>query len=78
VDTPYSAPRGDLFPRDRSYGHTGFTGTSLWLDPATQTAVILLTNRLHPDEKGNVTPLRRQIGTLAAQAVGYGKAEKKP
>ncbi|MBA2226602.1 serine hydrolase domain-containing protein [Thermogemmata fonticola] len=78
VDTPYSAPRGDLFPRDRSFGHTGFTGTSLWLDPATQTAVILLTNRLHPDEKGNVTPLRRQVGTLAAQAVGYGQAKKKP
>jgi CubicO group peptidase (beta-lactamase class C family) len=78
IDTAYSAPRGDLFPKDRSYGHTGFTGTSLWLDPATQTAVIVLTNRLHPDEKGNVTPLRRQLGTLAAQAVGYGKSEKKP
>lgn len=78
VDTPYSAPRGELFPKDRSYGHTGFTGTSLWLDPATKTAVILLTNRLHPDEKGNVTPLRRQVSTLAARAVGYGKPEKSP
>lgn len=73
VDTPYSTPRGELFPKDRSFGHTGFTGTSLWLDPATRTAVIILTNRLHPDEKGNVTPLRRQVGTLAAQAVGYGR-----
>lgn len=76
VDTPYSAPRGDLFPKGRTFGHTGFTGTSLWLDPATQTAVILLTNRLQPDEKGNVTPLRRQIGTLAAQAVGYTPSGK--
>jgi len=78
VDTAYSAPRGELFPKDRSYGHTGFTGTSLWLDPATQTAVIVLTNRLHPDEKGNVTPLRRKLGTLAAQAVGYTQPAKKP
>jgi CubicO group peptidase (beta-lactamase class C family) len=78
VDTAYSAPRGELFPKDRSYGHTGFTGTSLWLDPATQTAVIVLTNRLHPDEKGNVTLLRRKLGTLAAQAVGYTQPAKKP
>ena len=78
VDTAYSAPRGELFPKDRSYGHTGFTGTSLWLDPATQTALIVLTNRLHPDEKGNVTPLRRKLGTLAAQAVGYTQPAKKP
>src|SRR5262249_46190716 len=46
VRTSYSANRGDLFA---GFGHTGFTGTSLWVDPASRTAVVLLTNRVHPD-----------------------------
>ena len=70
VDTSFSAPRGDRFPRGEGFGHTGFTGTSIWVDPASQTAVILLTSRLHPNEKGNVTALRKQIATLVAEAVG--------
>lgn len=70
IDTGYSGPRGELFPRS-SFGHTGFTGTSLWIDPASQTVVILLTNRLHPDGRGDVRWLRRQLGTIAARAVGY-------
>ncbi|QJW97357.1 serine hydrolase domain-containing protein [Frigoriglobus tundricola] len=69
VDTPYSAPRGDGFKKGTGYGHTGFTGTSVWLDPATKTAVIVLTNRVHPDDRGNVTRLRREIGTIVAGAV---------
>ncbi|MBL8867891.1 MAG: serine hydrolase, partial [Planctomycetia bacterium] len=70
VDTSYSAPRGELFPRTTGFGHTGFTGTSLWIDPPTKTAIVILTNRLHPDEKkGNVTELRRQIATIVASAV---------
>ncbi|MBM3982975.1 MAG: beta-lactamase family protein [Planctomycetes bacterium] len=69
VDTGYSGPRGDVFKKGAGFGHTGFTGTSVWLDPATQTAVIVLTNRVHPDDKGNVIALRRKVGTLAAQAV---------
>ncbi len=72
VDTAYSTPRGQWFPRTESFGHTGFTGTSIWIDPRTQTAVIILTSRLHPNEKGNATPLRREIGTIVARAVGYG------
>ncbi|HEV3146304.1 MAG TPA: serine hydrolase domain-containing protein [Gemmataceae bacterium] len=72
VDTSYSKNRGELFPKGKSFGHTGFTGTSLWLDPATQTAVIFLSNRVHPNEKGNVTKLRATVATQAAQAVGYG------
>jgi uncharacterized protein YbbC (DUF1343 family)/CubicO group peptidase (beta-lactamase class C family) len=71
AQTSYSANRGDLFPAGASFGHTGFTGTSIWLDPGTQTAVIFLSNRVHPDGKGNVTPLRRRVATLAAAAVGY-------
>lgn len=69
IDTGYSGPRGSHFPVG-SYGHTGFTGTSMWLDPASQTFVIFLCNRNHPDGKGDVLSLRRQLGTLAAEAIG--------
>jgi CubicO group peptidase (beta-lactamase class C family) len=70
VDTSYSAPRGDVFAKGTGYGHTGFTGTSVWVDPGTKTAVIILSNRVHPDDKGNATPLRREIGTIVGKAVG--------
>jgi CubicO group peptidase (beta-lactamase class C family) len=69
VDTSYSANRGDVFPRGTSFGHTGFTGTSLWIDPSSRTAVIFLSNRVHPNGKGNVTRLRNQVATIAARAV---------
>src|SRR5262249_29070926 len=68
VQTSYSANRGELFSSG-SFGHTGFTGTSLWIDPTSQTAVIFLSNRLHPDAKGNVTRLRGQVATLAAASI---------
>ncbi len=71
IDTGYSSPRGQLFPKT-SFGHTGFTGTSLWIDPGTRTVVIVLTNRLHPDGKGDVRWLRKAIATVAAKAVGLG------
>lgn len=70
VDTSYSAQRGDGFAKGTGFGHTGFTGTSLWIDRETKTAVIVLTNRVHPEDKGNVTQLRREIGTIVAKAVG--------
>jgi CubicO group peptidase (beta-lactamase class C family) len=70
VDTAYSSPRGDHFQRGVSFGHTGFTGTSIWLDPASDSFVILLTNRVHPDGKGNTVALRRRVATLAAEALG--------
>jgi CubicO group peptidase (beta-lactamase class C family) len=76
VNTSYSAPRGDLFTRGEGYGHTGFTGTSVWVDPRTKTAVIVLTNRVHPEDKGNVTQLRREIGTIVAKAVGVKGGKK--
>jgi uncharacterized protein YbbC (DUF1343 family)/CubicO group peptidase (beta-lactamase class C family) len=68
VATGFSTARGDLFPLG-SYGHTGWTGTSLWIDPATDTFVVLLTNRNHPDESGNVIPLRGRVATLVAGAI---------
>jgi len=70
IDTRFSGPRGRWFPSGESFGHTGFTGGSIWIDPAARTFVILLSNRVHPDGKGDVTGLRREIGTLAAEAIG--------
>jgi len=69
IDSAYSSNRGDLFPIGTSYGHTGFTGTSLWLDPTTKSYVIFLSNRVHPDGKGDVTPLRSKVATVAAAAL---------
>jgi CubicO group peptidase (beta-lactamase class C family) len=69
IDTGYSSPRGHKFPLG-SFGHTGFTGPSLWIDPYSKTFVVFLCNRVHPTERGpSVVPLRRTIGTLAAEAV---------
>ena len=73
IDTGYSSPRGltngTQFPLG-SYGHTGFTGPSIWIDPYSKTFVIFLCNRVHPTENGpSITPIRRTIGTLAAEAV---------
>ncbi|HQR08017.1 MAG TPA: DUF1343 domain-containing protein [Gemmatales bacterium] len=67
IDTGYSAPRGDRFPVGLSFGHTGYTGTSLWIDPTSQSFVIILTNRVHPDDRGDATLLRRGIGSLVAR-----------
>jgi uncharacterized protein YbbC (DUF1343 family)/CubicO group peptidase (beta-lactamase class C family) len=68
IDSGYSGPRGKVFPIG-SYGHTGWTGTSIWIDPFSQTFIIFLSNRNHPDESGNVGMLRSRLGTLAAEAV---------
>ena len=68
LDTGFSSPRGELFPLG-SFGHTGFTGTSMWIDPYTKSFVIILSNRVHPDGKGNVTPLRARIATIVATAI---------
>jgi uncharacterized protein YbbC (DUF1343 family)/CubicO group peptidase (beta-lactamase class C family) len=69
IDSTYSANRGDLFPTGRTFGHTGFTGTSLWLDPDTKRYVIFLSNRVHPDGKGDVTALRGKVATVAVAAL---------
>lgn len=69
IDSPYSAPRGELFPLG-SFGHTGFTGTSLWIDPVTRTYVILLANAVHPQVKRPISSLRARVATVAAAALG--------
>jgi len=68
IRTPYSGPRGDLFPVG-SFGHTGFTGTSLWIDPFTEVFVILFTNRVHPNGEGNVVSLRKRVASVVAASV---------
>ena len=68
IDTSFSSNRGDLFPIG-SFGHTGFTGTSLWIDPASKSYVIFLSSRLHPDGVGDVGVLRSRIATVAAAAL---------
>jgi uncharacterized protein YbbC (DUF1343 family)/CubicO group peptidase (beta-lactamase class C family) len=68
INTSFSSNRGELFPLG-SFGHTGFTGTSIWIDRVSQTFVVFLSNRVHPDGKGDVTPLRAKVATVAASAV---------
>jgi uncharacterized protein YbbC (DUF1343 family)/CubicO group peptidase (beta-lactamase class C family) len=67
IDTGYSR-RGTVFPIG-SYGHTGFTGGSIWIDPFSKTFLIFLSNRVHPDGHGDVRTLQTTLGTLAAEAV---------
>lgn len=68
IDSGFSRLRGTHFPRG-GYGHTGFTGTAIWVDPFSKTFFIFLSNRVHPDGKGNVLKLYRAMGTLSAEAV---------
>jgi uncharacterized protein YbbC (DUF1343 family)/CubicO group peptidase (beta-lactamase class C family) len=68
MDSSYSSNRGELLPLG-SFGHTGFTGTSIWIDPTTRAWVVFLSNRVHPDGKGDVTPLRAKVATVVASAV---------
>jgi uncharacterized protein YbbC (DUF1343 family)/CubicO group peptidase (beta-lactamase class C family) len=68
MNTAFSSNRGELFPLG-SFGHTGFTGTSIWIDRVSQTFVVFMSNRVHPDGKGDVTPLRAKVATVAASAI---------
>ena len=67
IASAYSAPRGDLF--SSGFGHTGFTGTSLWMHPRTGTFLIILSNRVHPDGKGDVTRLRALVANIVAASI---------
>jgi len=69
IDSPYSSNRGALFPIG-SYGHTGFTGTSLWIDPFSRSYVILLTNAVYPHRGHSVVSLRNRVATIAAASFG--------
>jgi len=65
IDSPFSSSRGDLLPLG-SFGHTGFTGTSMWIDPTTRTFIILLTNAVHPRGRGTAVALRSKVATAVA------------
>jgi CubicO group peptidase (beta-lactamase class C family) len=71
--TSYSSVRGDRFRKGTTFGHTGYTGTSFWMDPDNDCFVILLTNRVHPDDSkrssDGTKDLRHAVSTLAAEAV---------
>jgi uncharacterized protein YbbC (DUF1343 family) len=79
IDSPFSTNRGELLPVG-GYGHTGFTGTSLWIDPATKTYIVLLTNAVHMNvlpakEKGSAISLRTKVATAVAAALALDPAE---
>ena len=73
IDSPFSSNRGELLPVG-SYGHTGFTGTSLWIDPTTDTYIVLLTNAIHL-KQGNVIALRTEVATAVTAALQLHVAE---
>ncbi|MBZ5664742.1 MAG: DUF1343 domain-containing protein [Acidobacteriia bacterium] len=79
IDSSFSTNRGELLPVG-SYGHTGFTGTSLWIDPATKTYIVLLTNAVHMNvlpakEKGSAVSLRTKVATAVAAALALDPVE---
>jgi uncharacterized protein YbbC (DUF1343 family)/CubicO group peptidase (beta-lactamase class C family) len=74
IDSPYSTNRGELLPVG-GYGHTGFTGTSLWIDPATKTYIVLLTNAVHMKGRGNAISLRTKVATAVAAALALDPSD---
>lgn len=68
MKSPYSSNRGETMS-DAAFGHGGFTGTAMWIDPKLELFVIFLSNRVHPDGKGSVNKLAGRIGTIAADAI---------
>jgi uncharacterized protein YbbC (DUF1343 family)/CubicO group peptidase (beta-lactamase class C family) len=69
IDSTYSSNRGELYPIG-SYGHTGYTGTSMWIDPTTNSFVILLTNVVHPNGVKSLSSLRSRVATTVAATFG--------
>lgn len=68
IHSDYSSNQGDLFS-ENTYGHTGYTGTSIVIDPETRVAVILLTNRVHPDDSSSVVRLRSLVANIVAGSI---------
>ncbi|WP_404822715.1 serine hydrolase domain-containing protein [Mycolicibacterium baixiangningiae] len=76
IDTAHSQPRGMVFPVG-GFGHTGFTGTSVWIDPGSDTYVVLLANAIHPWGNPPISMLRGEVATAAARALGlYSEAPR--
>ncbi|MEK7725458.1 MAG: exo-beta-N-acetylmuramidase NamZ domain-containing protein [Acidobacteriota bacterium] len=68
MNTSFSQNRGEFFPLG-SVGHTGFTGTGIWIDSSSETFYVFLSNRVHPDGKGDVTPLRAKVASIVASSI---------
>lgn len=68
VRSPYSSNRGDLFSKS-AFGHGGFTGTAMWIDPDQQLFVVFLSNRVHPNGKGSVNTIAGRVATIAGAAI---------
>jgi CubicO group peptidase (beta-lactamase class C family) len=66
-------PRGKVFTKGKSFGHTGYTGTSYWIDPTNDAFVILLTNRVHPDDDAEIKMLRKRVATIVGEALAKPK-----
>jgi len=77
IDSQYSSNRGNIFPRGTSYGHTGFTGPALWIDPTSKSFVVIMTNRVHPKGGRSINEWRRNIATIAAEGLGLGPKNHK-
>lgn len=75
VGSPFAFNRNELAPVG-SYGHKGFTGTFIWIDPVSKMYIIILTNRVHPNGKGNAEPLRGKIMTFVSEALGPVSADR--
>ena len=77
IDSQYSSNRGNIFPRGTSYGHTGFTGPALWIDPASKSFLVIMTNRVHPKSGRSINEWRRSIATITAEGLGLGPKNHK-
>ncbi|MDE3105094.1 MAG: sodium/solute symporter [Acidobacteriota bacterium] len=83
INSAFSRPRGEVFPiatatAPGSFGHTGFTGTSLWIDPVSDTYVLLLANAIHPRGNPPISGLRGQVATAAARVLGLPQTTAAP
>lgn len=74
IDSPFSSNRGELYPIG-SFGHTGFTGTSIWMDPVSKSYIILLANSVHPTLRPAISPLRSKVATIFAAAIGLTRQD---
>ena len=72
IRSPYSRIFNASFPAG-SFGHTGYSGTSIWIEPRSKTYLIILTNRLYPNGRGQVKALRAKIAAAVAAAVPMGR-----
>jgi CubicO group peptidase (beta-lactamase class C family) len=77
IDSPFSRARGTRYPLG-SFGHTGFTGCALWIDPYSRTFHVMLSNRVHPRARETIVALYEQVGTLAAQAAAGFDVDRVP